>query len=75
MKKATLLKAVNAGVAVLFLTLAATGAGSSFLPAGSAELHQYAGYLFTVFAAFHVVLNWAWIKSNVLKKTSSRSIS
>jgi len=31
------------------------------------QVHQYNGLLMVILALMHVILNWGWIKANVLK--------
>jgi hypothetical protein len=68
MKKATLLKIVNLGIALLLVVVAGSAMAASLFHAQTFELHQYAGYAFVLFAVFHIVLNWTWIKSNFFKR-------
>jgi hypothetical protein len=32
------------------------------------ELHEYNGFVFVALAAFHLYLNWGWVKSQLLKR-------
>jgi hypothetical protein len=68
MKKATLLKIVNIIVALLFIVQAGSGIGHSVLPDQVFAIHGTTGLVFAFFVVLHVILNWAWIRSNVFKK-------
>ncbi len=35
------------------------------------EIHEINGYVFVSLAVIHVILNWSWIKSVLLKRKSS----
>jgi hypothetical protein len=72
MKKITALKIVNSLIAILFITQAVTGIARSLLPDIAGEIHQYAGYLFSVSAIAHVALNWNWIRATFLKKSQGK---
>ena len=71
MKKSTLLKIVNLFVAILFIVQAGTGMGHSVLPDQVFAIHGYTGFAFAIFVVLHIVLNWAWIRSNFFKWTSN----
>jgi len=32
------------------------------------QLHTYSGIVFFLIAFFHIILNWSWIKHNILKR-------
>lgn len=74
MKRAQLLKFVNPLLALGFIWVA----GTAVLHSVSHELipfeiyvkiHPIGGYVFTVLVIAHVILNWAWIKANFLKRS------
>jgi cytochrome b561 len=73
MNKFALLKAVNILLFVSFALQALTGAAmalgiqGAFMPLFF-EIHEYNGFLILVLAAAHLYLNWAWVKSAILKK-------
>jgi hypothetical protein len=37
------------------------------------EVHEHNGVLLIALAIIHIVLNWGWIKTNFLKKQSTRT--
>ena len=68
MNKPRLLKIVNIILFICVLNQIATGLGSDLLNKDVfAILHPLGGILVAVFAAAHIALNWAWVKSNILK--------
>jgi hypothetical protein len=69
MKRATLLKMVNLGIAVALVVVAGSAAAVTFFQAPVYGLHQYAGYAFVLFAVLHIALNWAWIRSSFFKRS------
>jgi heme A synthase len=73
MKKSTLLKIVNFFVMLLFIVQAGTGILHSGLPDQIFSIHGYTGYAFAVFIVLHLILNWAWIRSNFLKNKKAVS--
>ena len=68
MNKAKLLKIVNPILALLALhqvvNIVALRLGAGGL---AHELHEWNAYALVAVAAFHVYLNWSWIKSSLLK--------
>jgi hypothetical protein len=71
MKKMTLLKMVNALMALLFVNMAVTGVFSGAIGDLVDLVHVKAGYLFIALAALHIILNGAWIKSAFFKKRAA----
>ncbi len=63
-----LLKIVNIGVGLLFLSVALTGLFPDALPHDFFHvLHEDAGNIFVFFAVAHLALNWNWVKLTLLK--------
>lgn len=69
MKKAFFLKWTNIILAGLFLLQAGTGffrpmiPGKIFLP-----VHEWVGRALLIAVAVHIMMNWGWVKTNLLKK-------
>jgi len=72
MKPNSILKIVNAVLAILFVNMILTGFLHDALSHKAFEiLHQGGGVLFTIVTALHVILNWNWIKANFFGKPSA----
>ena len=70
MKKQSLLKIVNSIMALMFICLVTTALLDDVIPRDIyVRVHPLAGYIFAGCVVCHVILNWAWIKANVLKKS------
>ena len=68
MNKPKLLKIVNIIIFFCVLNQVMTGLGSDLLNKDVfAVLHPLGGILVAIFAVAHIALNWAWVKSNILK--------
>ena len=68
MNKRNLLKIVNILIALLILNQATTALIHDLLPRDVFEfLHEGGGVILFVAVLIHVYLNWAWVKSNILK--------
>lgn len=69
MNKQKLLKVLNPLLALDFLCLFLTVALRSVLsPELYSVIHPILGFLLFFLAAFHVYLNWAWVRSNLLSR-------
>jgi hypothetical protein len=61
-------------MAVDFIFLASTALLDDVIPRDIYKvLHPVLGYVLLICVVSHVVLNWAWIKSNILKKTVKKA--
>lgn len=71
---------INAVNLVLFIILALTGLFNWLLPHGHGgegflislrhffrDIHEWAGFIFIIFGAIHVVVHWTYIKRNLTK--------
>jgi hypothetical protein len=61
-----LLKIVNPVLALSFLTQIASALLIEIFELPLGELHEINGYVFTALVIFHIILNWNWIKRNLL---------
>jgi len=73
MNKAKLLRALNPILLVDFFVVATTGVQLLLdlnfpNPELVYEFHKYSGLLMIVLVIFHLMLNWSWIKTNILKR-------
>lgn len=69
MNKLKTLKTVNTILAIAFLTLGLTAMMHNYIPYSIyRRIHPLAGYTFSALAVTHVILNYGWIKKNILKK-------
>nr|WP_320011842.1 hypothetical protein [uncultured Desulfobulbus sp.] len=68
MNKQKQLKLVNPILALLLTVQALSGMMHEILPKNVFEFFHSAGWLLVFLAAYHVFLNWAWVKQNFLKK-------
>jgi hypothetical protein len=73
MKKNKLLKIVNillfAAVFAQFVNIVL----QKFITSDSIiSIHEWLGYSIGVLIAFHVALNWGWIKSNISSKKNAK---
>lgn len=67
MLKAKWLKIVNPLLALSFLTQAGSGIFKHSLSHDAFEaLHEGGGWVLIALAAVHVVLNWSWIRAQML---------
>jgi hypothetical protein len=67
MLKAKWLKIVNPLLALSFLTQAGSGIFKHSLPHDAFEVvHEGGGWVLIALAAAHVVLNWSWIRAQML---------
>ncbi len=67
MNKARLLKIVNITLFICALHQIVTGLTGHLIGDLFETLHPAGGILFGVLALIHIVLNWAWVKANLLK--------
>ena len=73
MNKFGFLKIVNPLLALSFLVQAVTvvfmllGQG----PAWKIKVHVFNGLAFLLLALLHIILNWGWIKANILKSKTA----
>ena len=68
MNKRNLLKIVNILIALLILNQATTALIHDLLPRDVfGFLHKNGGVILFVAVLIHVYLNWAWVKSNILR--------
>ena len=68
MNRPRLLKIVNVVLFLCVLNQITTGLTSDWLNKDVfAALHPVGGVLVAIFAALHVILNWAWVKSNFIR--------
>ena len=71
--KATALKVVNVILALVFLNQAATGLlRDSLSREAFVILHQNAGIVLVACVVVHVVLNWNWVRSALLKRRAAK---
>jgi cytochrome b561 len=73
MNKFKLLKVLNPVLFIVFVIQALTALDMVFdLNFVNTQLvfniHKYNGLLLIVLIAFHIFLNWAWVKANIFKK-------
>ena len=69
MSKIKALKIVNSALAIVFLILVLTALFFQSIPYSIYRvIHPYTGYVFTGLVILHIILNFGWIKNNVLKK-------
>jgi hypothetical protein len=69
MNKLQTLKIVNTILAIAFLTLGLTAMLNNYIPYSTyRRIHPLAGYTFSALVVAHVILNYGWIKKNILKK-------
>ncbi len=69
MKKLQTLKIVNTVLAIAFLTLGTTALLHDYIPYNTyRRIHPLAGYTLSALVVIHVILNYGWIKKNILKK-------
>ncbi|MDP3386016.1 MAG: hypothetical protein Q8S24_02185 [Eubacteriales bacterium] len=69
MNKLQTLKTVNTVLAIAFLTLGLTAMLHNYIPYSIyRRIHPLAGYVFSALVVTHVILNYGWIKKNILKK-------
>ena len=69
MKKLTGLKITNVILLILFLCQATTGLAHPFIEHESFEtIHPPVGVLLIIAAIVHIVLNWGWVKANLLTR-------
>ncbi|WAC07716.1 MAG: hypothetical protein OS130_00510 [Thermodesulfobacteriota bacterium] len=67
MKKITSLKITNAILLILFLCQATTGLAHPLFGDELFEiLHPIVGVLLIIIGIVHIVLNWGWVKANLL---------
>lgn len=70
MTKQNLLKIVNSIMALMFIGLVTTALLDDVIPYDIyVKVHPVFGYIFTGCVICHVILNWAWIKANIVKKS------
>ena len=68
-KRNTILKILNPILGVLLVNQILTGLFSDSLSLKAfGILHQGGGMVFTIAAILHVILNWNWVKANILKR-------
>lgn len=73
MNRILALKILNPILGILALNQIVTGFFHDALPEEAFEvLHEGGAILFAVAVLAHVVLNWGWIKANLLKRTPAR---
>jgi len=69
MNKQKLLKIVNPLLGLFFAIQAITGMFHALIPYEFFRpIHAIAGYAMVFVATVHVILNWGWIKTNMMKK-------
>jgi len=69
MKKTEWMKLANPVLALTFLFQAATGAGHDVIDEEIFEkIHYIGGIILVTVAAFHLWLNWGWVRANVWKR-------
>ncbi len=72
--KNTALRILNPFIGLLVCSQAATGLLSDHLPAKVFEtVHEGGGILPVTGIALHVILNFGWIKNNLLKRPQTRA--
>ena len=72
--KATALKVVNVILALVFLNQAATGLLHDSLSHETFEIiHESAGLVLIACVVVHVLLNWNWVRSALLKRRTAKS--
>ena len=72
--KNTALRILNPFIGLLVLTQAATGLFSDDLPHKVFEtVHEGGGILLVTGIALHTLLNFGWIKNNLLKRPRARA--
>jgi hypothetical protein len=69
MKKLTSLKITNAILLILFLCQATTGLAQPLMQDELFEiLHPLVGVLLIITGIVHIILNWGWVKANLLTR-------
>jgi hypothetical protein len=69
MNRLTLMKALNPVLAFLVTSQIVTGASNRHIPHHVFKIvHESAGFLIGGAIALHVVLNWNWVKVNLLRR-------
>ncbi len=64
------LKLANFIMTVVFFLLIVSALLHEILPVGMFEtVHPLLGFAFVILVVFHLVLNWSWVKNNILKTT------
>jgi hypothetical protein len=75
MKKTTALKIVNPIIGLLFVSQSVTGVFGQIIPYDiNGPIHKFGGYLFIAFVIIHIILNWSWIKSTLVR-TAKKPVS
>ncbi len=73
MKRNTALKALNPIIAILLVNQLLSGYFSGSISHGAFVIrHEWGGIVLAIAILLHVILNWNWIKSSYLMKTSPR---
>jgi hypothetical protein len=65
MQKTRVLRLLNPLLAVLLVLQLASGLMPAFLPY---EVHRISGILLAAGIGLHLILNWPWIRANLLKR-------
>ena len=74
MNRNALLRIVNPVLGILAVNQIATGLLGDELSHEAFEvLHEAGGITLAVVATLHVILNWNWVKANMLRMTSAGS--
>jgi hypothetical protein len=69
MKKNTMLKVINPVLAVLIVTQALSALLCDQLSLDAFEvIHEGGGLLLVAASALHLILNWPWVRTNLLPK-------
>lgn len=67
--KTRLLRIVNPIIGILLIGQAGSGIFHEVIPYEVFEkVHGTAGYLFVAGVTVHIILNWSWIKTNLLPR-------
>ena len=69
MKKNTILKIINPIMGILLINQVLMALMHDILPHELFEVfHVGGGFILTVVAIVHIILNWNWVKSNFFRK-------
>ncbi|WP_321495472.1 hypothetical protein [uncultured Desulfobacter sp.] len=71
MNKQKQLTIINPLMGIFLLIQAVSGALHEIIPDSIFELLHNAGWVFVILAIYHVYLNWAWVKKNLLQRPKS----
>lgn len=73
MKKTGWMKLVNLVLALAFLFQASTGAGHDIIDEELFEnIHYIGGIILVTVAAFHLWLNWGWVKGTYFTRSRAK---